>query len=116
LGETIRAGRAGSFSLRPEIAQNPSRLALARLDLTAAPGTSSLSPGDTRGADGLARAGQAMTSLDAAGAVGAVTQKLSDYAAGLSGHVARQAANAETSREAAMAVAVEATARRTSAE
>lgn len=116
VGASARSGRAGSFSVRADIAQDPSRLALAQLDLSVAIGAASLATGDTRGADALSRAGQMATRFDAAGAVGAVTQRLSDYAAGFSGHIARQAEGAQYDREAAEAVAAESSARRASVE
>jgi flagellar hook-associated protein 1 FlgK len=116
IGEVTRAERAGSFSIRSDIAQDPSKLSLSLLNLAAAPGTTSLSTGDIRGADALSQVGQRMTSFDAAGVAGAVTQKLSDYAAGLSGHIARMAENAAADKDSADAIAAEASARRSSIE
>src|SRR5690606_28899404 len=58
LGAGVRGSRADGFSVRADIAQNPARLALAKLELGVAPGVSSLSNGDGRGALALADAGQ----------------------------------------------------------
>jgi flagellar hook-associated protein 1 FlgK len=116
IGQSVRAARATGLSIRADIAQDPSHLALAKLNLAASVGTPSLSIGDTRGADALALAGQSMTNFEAAGAAGAVAQRLSDYAAGLSGHVARKAEAAEDARTAATAISAEADARRSSVE
>lgn len=116
IGEAARSGRTGSFALRPDIAQDPSRLALAQLNLAAAPGTTTLATGDTRGADALARAGQVLTRFDAAGGLGAVQRTLSEYAAGFSGQIARKANQAQSEQDAADAVANEAAARRSSVE
>ncbi|HTI66849.1 MAG TPA: flagellar hook-associated protein FlgK [Caulobacteraceae bacterium] len=116
IGEVTRSGRAGTYSVRADIAQDPSKLALAQLNLGAAVGTTSLATGDTRGADALARAGQMAIAFDPAGAVGKVSQKISDYAAGLSGHIARQAEGAQADATAAEAVGAEADARRSSVE
>jgi flagellar hook-associated protein 1 FlgK len=116
IGALARGERAGSFSIRADVAQDPAKLSLAQLNLSAAVGASTLAVGDIRGADALARAGQQVTAFDVAGGAGAVTQKLSDYAASLSGHIARKAEAAESSRQAAVAVSAEADARRSSAE
>jgi flagellar hook-associated protein 1 FlgK len=116
IGSAVREARAGSFAIRGDILQDPSHLSLAQLNLSATPGSPSLSSGDTRGADALALAGQSMTAFEAAGAAGAVAQRLSDYAAGLSGHVARKALAAQDSRTAAEAISTEANARRSSVE
>jgi flagellar hook-associated protein 1 FlgK len=116
IGGAVRAGRAATFSIRADVAQDPSHLALAQLNLSAAIGAPSLSIGDTRGADALAIAGQAMAQFDAAGYSGSVSQRLSDYAAGLSGQVARKAQAAEDASTAAVAVSAEADARRASVE
>ena len=116
IGTAIRADRTSTFSIRPDITQDPSHLALAQLNLSAAVGSPSLSIGDTRGADALALAGQSMTNFDAAGAAGAVAQRLSDYAAGLSGRVARKAQSADDAKAAASAISAEAASRRSSVE
>jgi flagellar hook-associated protein 1 FlgK len=116
IGALARGERAGSFGIRVDVAQDPAKLSLAQLNLSAAVGASTLAVGDIRGADALARAGQRVVGFDIAGGAGAVTQKLSDYAAGLSGHVARKAEASESARAAAEAVSAEADARRSSVE
>jgi flagellar hook-associated protein 1 FlgK len=116
LDAQTRAGRAGSFDVRGDIAQDPSRLALARFDLTAAAGTSSLARGDIRGADALSQVGQANADFDPAGAAGRVTQTISDYSAGLAGQIARKAVAAEDAKTAAESMATEADNRRSAVE
>jgi flagellar hook-associated protein 1 FlgK len=116
IGDMARTSRASSYSIRADIARDPSKLSLAQLDLTVGAGVSSLATGDVRGADALARAGQTALTFDAAGAVGRVSQKITDYAANLSGHVARQAEAAQSDAQAADAVASESAARRSSVE
>jgi flagellar hook-associated protein 1 FlgK len=116
LGESARAARAPSFSIRPDIDLDPSKLSLARIDLTAGAGVAALAAGDTRGADELARAGQIAVGFDKAGQFGAITQKISDYAAALSGSIARQSEAAQTEADSADAVAAETSARRASVE
>lgn len=116
IGNAARAGRTGTFAVRGDILQDPSRLALAQLNLSAAPGASTLATGDTRGADALSRVGQMNTQFSPAGALGAVKQTLNDYAAGLSGQIARRADQASSDLSAADAVANEAASRRSSVE
>ena len=116
IGAQARNKRTASFSLRSDIAGDASRLPLAKLDLTAALGTSSLAAGDTRGADALSQVMQASVKFSAAGDAGATTQTLSDYAAGLSGVMARKAAAADQARTSAEAVASEANTRRSTVE
>lgn len=116
VGAEARNKRTASFALRSDIAGDASRLPLAKLDLLAAVGTSSLAAGDTRGADALSQVMQAQVKFSAAGEAGATTQTLSDYAAGLSGVMARKAAAAEQARTSAEAVAGEADTRRSTVE
>ncbi|HZV84298.1 MAG TPA: flagellar hook-associated protein FlgK, partial [Brevundimonas sp.] len=58
IGGGVRSSRADGFSLRTDIRQTPSRLALAQLSLSATPPALALSPGDGRGALTLADAGE----------------------------------------------------------
>ena len=116
LDQQTRANRGGSFSIRADIEDDPSRLSLAKLDLSVAPGVSALASGDVRGADALSRAGQTQVAFDAAGGFGKVSQSLSDYAAGLAGQIARKSSSADAAMETAQSVAQEASARRTAVE
>ena len=116
IGVAARTARTGTFAIRSDIAGNSALLPMAKLDLTAAAGVSALAPGDNRGADALGQAGQSLVRFDAAGATGATNQTLSDYAAGLSGSIARKAAAADQAKTSAQAVSTEADARRSSVE
>jgi len=116
LDQQTRANRANSYSIRPDILQDPTKLSLAKLDLSVAVGAAAVAKGDVRGADALNRAGQTSVTFDAAGGFGKLTQSISDYAAGLSGQIARKAAAAEAAKETAQAVATEANTRRSSVE
>jgi len=111
LGAGVRASRADGFSLRTEIRQSPSRLALAQLNLTAAPGAAALSPGDGRGALLLADAGQRSTTFSAAGDASSGVLSVSRYAAELSGDIGGKAALAESRKTSAQSLLTEATAR-----
>jgi flagellar hook-associated protein 1 FlgK len=116
IGDAARGDRAGSFSIRSDIAANPANLAMGRLDITAAVGTRGLSAGDARGADALAQAGLAQHSFAAVGEMRAITQSLSDYAASFSGLIGRKAQAADDDQTKSQAVATEAAGRRSSVE
>lgn len=116
LGAGARASRLDGFSVRSDIASNPSRLALARLDLTAATGVSALSAGDGRGALALADAGQATVRFDGAGGALSSDMTITRYAAELSGEIGGRAAAAQTRAESAEAIRREAYERQVSYE
>ena len=116
LDDQTRAGRAGSFSVRADIAQDPSRLALAQFNLSAGSGVSSLAKGDLRGADALSQVGQLTASFSPAGAAGRVSQTISDYSAGFAGEIARKAVSADDAKTSAAALSTEADTRRSSVE
>jgi len=111
IGGGVRASRADGFSLRADIRQSPSRLALAQLNLAAAPGTSSLSVGDGRGALTLADAGERTANFQAAGDSSGGPLSVSRYAAELSGEIGGKAAAAKNRKETAQALYGEAGAR-----
>ena len=111
-----RASRAGGFSVRDDIAKNPSMLALAQLNLGAAPGTAALSKNDGGGGRLLAKADQNAASFSAAGGAGSVSMSLSRYAAEFSGEIGGKATIAKNRATNATALFQEATARRSSVE
>lgn len=116
IGGGVRASRADGFALRADIRQSPARLALARLNLSAAAGTAALSPGDGRGALALADAGQRAANFQAAGGASGGSISVSRYAAELSGEVGGKAAAAKNRMETAKALYTEAGARQTAQE
>jgi len=116
IGGGVRASRADGFALRADIRQSPARLALARLNLSAAVGTAALSPGDGRGALALADAGQRTANFQAAGGASGGSISVSRYAAELSGEVGGKAAAAKNRMETAKALYTEAGARQTAQE
>lgn len=116
IGGAARAARASSFSVRSDIAADPSNLSLAKLDGAVAAGAKALATGDTRGADALARAGLATMRFDAAGALGTTTASLTDYVAAFSGSVARSASAAANAQTNAEALATESASRRSEVE
>ncbi len=111
IGGGVRASRADGFSLRADIRQSPSKLALAQLNLSAAVGSSALSVGDGRGALLLADAGERPARFAAAGDSSGGTISVSRYAAELSGEVGGKAAAAKNRSDTASALATEASSR-----
>lgn len=111
-----RASRSGGFSVRADIAKNPSMLALAQLNLGVAAGTPALSKNDGSGGRLLANADQNATSFSAAGGAGGVNMSLSRYAAEFSGEIGGKATMAKNRSTSASALYQEASARRSSVE
>lgn len=117
VGLAQRGGRAERFEVRADIANNPMKLALAKLDLSqASAGKPVLAVGDGRGANKLAKAGETLAGFDAAGGLAASTMTVSRYASELAGSIARKADAATSRQSIAEAVASEADTRRSSAE
>jgi flagellar hook-associated protein 1 len=116
LGGGVRASRADGFKVRADIQQSPARLALAQLNLSAAPGAAALSTGDGRGALGLADAGQVTARFSAAGDSPGGSLSVSRYASELSGEIGGRAQSAKTRRDSAVALATEASARQSNHE
>jgi len=115
LGET-GATRAGSYTVRSDIQQDPNKLALAQLNLSAAAGAPALSKSDGRGGLVLGDVGKKNVAFGAAGGNAGGTKTLSSYAADFAGEIGGKASAAKTRSETANALAKEADSRRTSAE
>lgn len=111
-----RGARAQAFTVRSDIAADPSRLGLAKANLTVATGASALSSGDVSGADALAQAGGARRSFDAAGGVGPTAVSVSAYASRIAAALASRAADADGSATAAASVQIDTAARRSAKE
>ena len=111
-----REGRAQRYSVDPGVVNDPRKLAFAMLDLSAAPGESSLRPGDGDGARLLAGAGDVVGPFAKAGGLGAVSMTLQRYASEFGGSIGRAAAAAEGRATGAEAVRTEAQQRRQSVE
>ena len=110
------ATRAGAYSVRSDIQQDPGKLALSQFNLSAAAGTAALSKNDGRGGLALADAGKKNVNFAAAGGLGAATKTVSAYAADFAGDIGAKASAAKTRSETAEALAKEAESRRSSAE
>ncbi len=116
LGGGVRASRLDGFSIRSDILSTPGRLALAKLDLTAAAGTSALSSGDGRGALALADVGEVTSVFGAAGGSSGGSMSISRYVSELAGDIGGRAASAKSRAEASEALKVEARQRQASEE
>ncbi len=116
LPSTHQTPLAQSFSVRANIANDSSNLALAQFDPAVGVGGTALSAGDSRGGQLLANVNQRMVQFNAAGAAGAVATTLTNYAAQFAGSIAQQSSSADNSNTNAQAIATEATSRRSSAE
>jgi flagellar hook-associated protein 1 FlgK len=117
IGDGIRAQRAASFTVRADIAADPSKLALAQLDLTQSVGGSpALGIGDGRGADAIASSGEQTTQFSAAGGLPAIALSVSGYASEMSGYIGAQATNASDTQQTASALATQASTQRSTVE
>ena len=116
IGVVQRTARAGQFIANPTLVSDPTKVAFAHLDLTVPAGTPALRPGDGSGAVALSQAGDAIATFQPAGALGQVTMTISRYASEFGGAVGRDAAAAETQKQASAAVQTEAVSRRQSVE
>jgi len=108
--------RAGAYTVRSDIQQDPGKLALAQLNLSAAAGTPALSKNDGRGGLALGDVGKTNIAFAAAGGNAGGTKTLSSYAADFAGEIGGKASAAKTRSETASALAKEADSRRASAE
>lgn len=117
LGTNIQAARTSGFSIRSDIAANPSKLALAQLDTTqTVNGSPALAVGDGRGAVAIANSGSVNTTFSSAGAINSITSSVSGYASELSGQIGASATSADNRAKSATALSTQATAQRSAAE
>lgn len=110
------ATRAGAYTVRSDIQQDPGKLALAQLNLSAAAGTPALSKNDGRGGLLLGDVGKRNVAFGSAGGNAGGVKTLSSYAADFAGEIGGKASAAKSRSETATALAREAESRRTSAE
>lgn len=110
------AARASGFSVRSDIQQDPGKLALAQLNLSAPAGSPALSINDGRGGLLLADAGKTTTSFAPAGGTSGGRKSVSAYAADFAGDIGAKASAAKSRSETANALAKEAGSRRSAAE
>jgi flagellar hook-associated protein 1 FlgK len=111
IGPAERSTRTDQFQVDPAIAGDPTRLAFAKVDLTASGAQPAIRPGDATGALALAGSGDLNTRFGAAGGLGALTMTVSRYASEFSGSIGRDAADAGSRKDSADAVKTEANSR-----
>jgi flagellar hook-associated protein 1 FlgK len=117
IGWTTQAARTSSFSIRTDIAANPSLLSLAQLDLSqTVNGQPALAVGDGRGAVAMANSGSNTVAFSAAGALKGMMTSVSNYASQLAGQIGAMATNASNQDQASTALLNQATAQKSSAE
>ena len=116
LGVSQQASRATTFQIRPDINANPMNMALAKLDLAAAPGQPVVAIGDGSGATALSQVANATASFGAAGDMPAMTASVTQYAANLGGDLGQRASAADTANSSASSVQTEAQTRLQSVE
>jgi flagellar hook-associated protein 1 len=116
IGVSQQASRAGVYDIRPDIAADPTNMALAQLDLTAPAGTPVVAAGDGSGATALASVGNANTNFGAAGVLPAQFTSVMQYAANMAGSIGQQASAATSAATAATSVQTEAQTRLQSVE
>ena len=95
VGPGARQNQAAGMQIRPDIASNNTRLALAKLNVTA-PGIAALGAADDRGAIAFHALEDKVTNFSAAGHLTGISVTLSDYSGQLLSNTARLAAQAET--------------------
>ncbi len=116
LGVQERSTRASRFQVSTIFNSDPTKMAMGKLDTTAAVGQVAVRPGDGQGALAISGSGEVNTLFQAAGSLGQVTMTLSRYASEFGGAIGRGAEAAETRKSSAASVATEATNRRQSVE
>ncbi|NEX94769.1 flagellar hook-associated protein FlgK [Caulobacter sp. 17J65-9] len=116
IGTGSRASRADGFSIRTDVRSDPSKLALAQLDFSAAVGSSGAARGDGRNTQKLADAGSNAVWFESAGGAAGSTVSVTRYMAEFAGDLGGKAALAEQRKEAAETLAGEAATRRSGVE
>jgi flagellar hook-associated protein 1 FlgK len=116
LGAAQQISTSNSYSIRSDIADNPSLLQTATATLSTGVGTTVLAPGDVSGADALSQAGDTSLSFSAAGGLSAATSTLNNYAAQVAGSIANTSSEASSAASTASSLATEAQSRLSGAE
>ncbi len=116
LGTSNLVSAASGYTLDSVVYQDPTKMAVAHLDLGVTAGAPSLAVGDGRGAGALAAIGDSLSGFGAAGGLPAANMTLSRYAAEFAGSLGRNSAAADNAKTSATSVQSEADTRRTSYE
>lgn len=101
IGDNAQMDQARNLSLRASVASDPSKLALAQIDLVSAtaPGDIVLGPGDNRGALALSAVQDKSIDFSPAGRLGNLQATLSSYAGTVLSDVGHLAAQADNLRD-----------------
>lgn len=105
IGDNQRASRLFGYSVRSDIAADPGKLAVAKLDLAPPAGQPNLKTGDGRGAQALANSGGNLANFDPAGNISGGAKTISQYAALVAGALAQRASLAQTAQTSAQSAA-----------
>ncbi len=116
IGDNQRASRLFGYSVRADIATDPSKLAIAKLELAPALGQANLKVGDGRGAQALANSSGNFVNFDPAGNILGGLKTISQYAAQFAGALAQGASLAQSAQTRAQSVATEVENRRSADE
>jgi flagellar hook-associated protein 1 FlgK len=117
IGWNTQAAMTSSFSVRGDIAANPSSLATAELDLTqTVNGASALGVGDGSGAQAIADSGSNNITFSTAGAINSGTMSVSTYGSQLAGLISSTATDASDASKSATALQTQAASQLSSAE
>jgi flagellar hook-associated protein 1 FlgK len=116
IGDDQRSARLFGFSVRSDIAANPVKLALAKLDLAPPVGQANLKIGDGSGAQALANSSANKAQFDPAGNIQGGLVSVGQYSAQVAGALAQRSSLAKAAQVSADAVAIEIENRRSSAE
>ena len=117
IGWNTQAAMTSSFSVRSDIAANPSSLATAELDLTqTVNGSPALGPGDGSGAQAIADSGSNTITFSAAGAINSGNMSVSNYGAQLAGLISSTATDADDASKSATALQTQAASQLSTAE
>lgn len=81
LGVQERSTRAGRFQVSTIFNSDPTKMAMGKLDTSAAVGQVAVRPGDGKGALDISNAGDVITQFQPAGSLGQVNMTVSRYAA-----------------------------------
>ena len=112
LSPLATAGRAIELNVNDLISADPTRLAVARPNMSAGIGQRVLETGDNRGSTALVAARDTVRSFPKAGVLSAQSTTLATYSARLAGEAGRMSADAQRSANGAKAVATAASDRR----
>jgi flagellar hook-associated protein 1 FlgK len=117
IGWNTMAAMTSSFSVRSDIAANPSSLATAELDLTqTVNGSPALGAGDGSGAQAIADSGSNSVTFSAAGTISAGTMSVSTYGAQLAGLISSTTTDADDASKSATALQTQAASQLSTAE